>query len=85
MSSTSACAPLYAAWVSQLNVTYTPLQNISGNTAFTIQPNMSTYQGDPAVNGTIFLALTDAEVPVTPFNLTMINPHVVALGMYQAG
>ncbi|KAK8070793.1 ferritin-like domain-containing protein [Apiospora hydei] len=77
--------PLYAAWVSQLNVTYTPLQNISGNTAFTIQPNMSTYQGDPAVNGTIFLALTDAEVPVTPFNLTMINPHVVALGMYQAG
>lgn len=85
ITNTTACAPVYAAWVSQLNVTYTPLHNISGNSAFTYQPNMSTYQGDPAVNGTIFLVLTDEEVPVTPFNLTMMNPHVVALGMYQSG
>ncbi|KAI0204056.1 hypothetical protein F4808DRAFT_367419 [Astrocystis sublimbata] len=85
VTSTSARAPKFAAWVSQLNVTYTPLQNISGNSAFTIQPNMSTYEGDPAVNGTMFLALTDCDLPVTPFNLSMINSHVNALSVYQAG
>ncbi|KAI1800241.1 ferritin-like domain-containing protein [Daldinia bambusicola] len=85
VTSVSAGYPRYAAWVSQLNVTYTPLQNISGNTAYTIQPNTSTYEGDPAVNGTIFLAITDDDLFVTPFNLTQINPHVNALAIYQAG
>ncbi|KAI2775995.1 ferritin-like domain-containing protein [Daldinia loculata] len=85
VTSTSAGHPRFAAWVSQLNVTYTPLQNISGNTAYTIQPNTSTYEGDPAVNGTIFLAITDDDLYVTPFNLTQINPHVNALAIYQAG
>ncbi|KAH9905467.1 ferritin-like domain-containing protein [Xylariomycetidae sp. FL2044] len=77
--------PAFAAWVTQLNVTYSPLLNVSGNSAYTIQPNMSVYEGGPGINGTIFLALTDKEVPVTPFNLTMINPHVAALAIYQAG
>ena len=85
VTSTSAGAPVFAAWVTQLNVTYSPLMNISGNTATTFQPNTSTYAGDPAANGTMFLALTDLDLYVTPFNLTMINPHVVALGLYQAG
>ncbi|KAK3938640.1 ferritin-like domain-containing protein [Diplogelasinospora grovesii] len=53
ITNTTAGAPRFAAWVSQLNVTYTPLLNISGNTAYTIQPNTSTFAGDPAVNGTI--------------------------------
>lgn len=44
-------------FVSQLNATYVPLTNISGNTAACIQPNMSTFAGDPAVNGTMFLAI----------------------------
>ncbi|KAF7544113.1 hypothetical protein G7046_g9857 [Stylonectria norvegica] len=81
----TAGAPKFAMWVSQLNATYTPLLNVSGNSAYTFQPNTSTYAGDPAVNGTMFLALTDLDLYVTPYNLSMINPHVVALGIYQAG
>ncbi|KAI1419191.1 ferritin-like domain-containing protein [Xylaria sp. FL1777] len=85
VTSTSAGAPKFAAWVSQLNVTYSPLQNISGSSAYTIQPNISTYEGDPAINGTIFLLVTDRDLPVTPFNLSQVNPFVNALTLYQAG
>ncbi|KAI1506006.1 ferritin-like domain-containing protein [Biscogniauxia marginata] len=85
ITSTTAGAPKFAAWVSQLNVTYSLLTNISGNTAYTIQPNASTYEGDPGINGTIFLAITDRDLYVTPFNLTQINPYVNALAIYQAG
>mgnify|MGYP002620721529 CR=1 FL=1 len=85
ITDTQAGAPVWAAWVSQLNVTYTALHDIQGNSAWTIQPNMSTFQGDPAVNGTIFLLVTDTDLPITPYNLTMLNPHVRAVAMYQAG
>lgn len=85
ITDTTAGPPQFAAWVSQLNVTYTPLQEIHGNSAWTIQPNMSTFDGDPAVNGTIFLALTDMDLYVTPYNLTQLNPHVNAVALYQAG
>lgn len=33
----------------------------------------------------MFIALTDTDMFLSPFNLTMINPHVIALGLYQAG
>jgi hypothetical protein len=47
---------------------------------------MSTYAGDPAVNGTMFIAITDMNLTVTPSNLSMINPHVYAgPALYQAG
>lgn len=87
ITSTSAGTPKFAAWVSQLNVTYSPLLNVStqDNTAYTIQPNASTWENDPAINGTMFLALTDTDLYVTPYNLTQINPHVAALAIYQAG
>jgi hypothetical protein len=87
ITSTNVKEPKYAAWVSQLNVTYSRLQNISSDdrTAYTIQPNVSTWAGDPAINGTMFLALTDTDLYVTPYNLTQINPHVAALAVYQAG
>lgn len=85
ITSTSASQPKFALWVSQLNATYSPLLNVSGNSAYTIQPNTSTYEGDPAINGTMFLALTDEDLYVTPFNLSMVNPHVYALALYQAG
>ncbi|KAH8810908.1 hypothetical protein F5884DRAFT_262495 [Xylogone sp. PMI_703] len=87
ITSTNVAQPKFAAWVSQLNVTYSPLMNVSltERTAYTIQPNASTWEGDPAINGTMFLALTDTDLYVTPFNLTMINPHVAALAVYQAG
>ncbi|KAJ6119647.1 Protein rds1 [Penicillium sp. IBT 18751x] len=85
VTSTQAGSPKYVAWVSQLNVTYTPL-NVSGNTGFTTQPDLETYQGDPAINGTMFIAITDSDPFLTPFNLSMINSHVVAgPALYQAG
>lgn len=85
VTSTTASAPKFALWVTQLNATYSPLLNVSGNSAYTIQPNVSTYEGDPAINGTMFLAITDEDLAVTPFNLSMVNPHVYALALYQAG
>ena len=52
----------------------------------TIQPDVSTYEGDPAINGTMFIALTDANITYTAFNLSMVNPHVAAGPfLYQAG
>lgn len=85
ITSTQAGTPKYVAWVSQLNVTYTPLR-VAGNRGYTIQPDMETYEGDPAVNGTMFIAITDSDPFLTPFNLSMINPHVVAgPALYQAG
>lgn len=85
ITSTSAGAPQYAAWVSQLNLTYTPLTLTGDNAGWAYQPASEVYIGDPAVNGTMFVALTDSDSYLTPFNLSMINPHVVALGIYQAG
>lgn len=85
ITATGAGQPQFVAWVSQLNLTYTPLTLTGDNEGFTYQPASEVYQGDPAVNGTMFVALTDSDLFLTPFNLSMINPHVVALGLYQAG
>ncbi|KZZ88353.1 protein rds1 [Moelleriella libera RCEF 2490] len=87
VTTTNVVQPKFAAWVSQLNVTYSPLLNVSlkDNTAYTFQPNVSTWTGDPTINGTMFLALTDVDEYVTPYNLTMLNPHIGALAVYQAG
>jgi hypothetical protein len=55
---TSAQAPQFVLWVSQLNATYSPLTNITTrnglNYGQTIQPDVSTYEGDPAINGKCF-------------------------------
>jgi hypothetical protein len=85
VTSTTAGQPAFAAWVSQLNLTYTPLTVTGDNEGYTFQPASEVFEGDPAVNGTMFLALTDTDLFLTPFNLSMINPHVAALGIYQAG
>jgi hypothetical protein len=86
MTSTQAGAPKFVAWVSQLNVTYSPLLGINGTSGTTIQPNGTTLGGAPAINGTVFVAVTDSDLFVTPFNITMLNPHVVAgPALYQAG
>jgi hypothetical protein len=66
-------------------VTYTPLQDVQNNTAWAMQPDMSTYARDPAVNGTMYLLLTDEVLYVTPFNLTTLNSHVYGVTLYQAG
>lgn len=81
-----ADAPRYAMFLSQLNATFVPLVNISGNTASVVQPNMSTFAGDPAVNGTIFLTVTSQNPYVTPFNVSMVLPYVYAGPvLYQSG
>ncbi|KAK5661613.1 hypothetical protein OQA88_9713 [Cercophora sp. LCS_1] len=85
VTNTTAGIPAFAAWVSQLNVTYSALQDVANNSAWTVQPNVSTFAGDPAVNGTMYLVLTDEEVYVTPFNLSMLNPRVYGVALYQAG
>ncbi|KAK6003691.1 hypothetical protein QM012_009462 [Aureobasidium pullulans] len=78
--------PQYVAWAAQLNLTYTPLIKTSNNSGYTYQPAAMNYGGgEGIVNGTMFVALTDTDMFLTPFNLSMINPHVIALGLYQAG
>ncbi|KAG9230133.1 hypothetical protein BJ875DRAFT_385807 [Amylocarpus encephaloides] len=90
ITDSKAGAPQFVIWVSQLNITYSPLMKVSSNGAMnygmTIQPDVSTYEGDPAINGTMFIALTDNDMPYTPFNLSNVNPHVAAGPfLYQAG
>lgn len=86
ITDTKAGPPLFVAWVTQLNLTYSPLIVTGKNTGTTYQPDTSTYEGDPAINGTIFVALTDKDIFLTPFNLSQINPYVVAgPALYQAG
>ncbi|KAF2761052.1 hypothetical protein EJ05DRAFT_449333 [Pseudovirgaria hyperparasitica] len=85
VTSTTAAQPAFVAWVSQLNLTYTPLTITGQNEGWTYQPAGEVYEGDPAVNGTMFVALTDTNMTFTAFNLSNINPHVRALGLYTAG
>jgi hypothetical protein len=86
VTSSSAGDAKFVAWVSQLNVTYTPLLGANGSHGHTFQPDLETYQGDPAINGTMFIAVTDSDPFLTPFNLSMINPHVVSgPALYQSG
>lgn len=86
ITSTSAGTPKYVLWASQLNVTYSPLTTSGNNSGMTMQPNISTYEGDPAINGTVFIAITDNNLFVTPFNMSLVNPHIVAgPALYQAG
>ncbi|EFE35308.1 uncharacterized protein ARB_06265 [Trichophyton benhamiae CBS 112371] len=55
-------------------------------TGTTVQPDFATFAGDPAVNGTVFIAITDEDLYLTPFNLSLIDSHVVAgPAIYQAG
>lgn len=77
-----AGAPAYVAWASQLNLTYTPITVTGNNSGYTYQPAGYIYGNGSAgvVNGTMFIALTDTDMYLTPFNLSMINPHVIALG-----
>ncbi|KAK4696759.1 hypothetical protein P7C70_g8321, partial [Phenoliferia sp. Uapishka_3] len=87
-TSTVAGAPKFAAFISQLNVTYAPLFNIVNNTGSVYQPGFDdvVYPTDPQVNGTMFISLVDAEVNLTPYNISLILNHTVAgPALYQSG
>ena len=85
VTASSAGLPKYVAWLTQLNLTYTPLTLTGPNQGHTYRPAGEVYQSNELVNGTMFVALTDSDLFLTSFNLSMINPHVVALGISQAG
>lgn len=36
---------------------------------------------DSIINGTMAIMVTDLDLFVTPFNTTMLNPHIIALGV----
>ncbi|EJD42532.1 hypothetical protein AURDEDRAFT_126357 [Auricularia subglabra TFB-10046 SS5] len=81
-------APQWVAWISQLNTTYTPLTDVDGNTGKTVQPGGGVYgEGTaPLLNGTVFIAITDADVYVTPYNLSEIEAHIIAgPALYNVG
>ncbi|KAF9045054.1 ferritin-like domain-containing protein [Panaeolus papilionaceus] len=88
-TATAAGEPKFVAWISQLNVTYTPLSITANQSGTTTQPGGQIYgngtvverfggQSAPTVNETVFVAITDEDVFVTPFNLTFLDTHIVA-------
>jgi len=85
VTSTSAGSPAFVGWSSQLNLTYTPLTVTGNSIGYTFQPEGFVYGNDGIINGTMAVMLTDLDLYVTPFNTSLLNPHIVALGMYQAG
>ena len=85
VTSTSAGQPQFVAWSQQLNLTYSPLTVTDPGRGYTIQPEGYVYGTDGIINGTMSIMITDLDLYVTPFNTSMLNPHIVALGMYQAG
>ncbi|KAG0214144.1 hypothetical protein BGX28_002660 [Mortierella sp. GBA30] len=84
----------------QHNNTYTPLEGVQSAYAngdkvgrsTTKQPEVPklypglTTEGHPVINGTVFVALVDDNIYVTPTNLSELNAHVVAgPALCQAG
>jgi hypothetical protein len=65
ITSTTAGPPKFIAWISQLNTTYTPLENIQGQTGSTVQPDPRIFGDDtaPIINGTMFVAVVDQDFP----------------------
>ncbi|KAJ5283472.1 hypothetical protein N7505_001452 [Penicillium chrysogenum] len=85
VTTTTAGQPKFVGWSSQLNFTYSPLTITGQNQGYTQQPEGFVFGDDGIINGTTAAMLTDLDLFVTPFNTTMVNPHIVALGLYQAG
>jgi hypothetical protein len=72
-------------WSNQLNFTYSPLTITGDRKGWTQQPGGFVFGNAGIINDTMAVMLTDLDLFVTPFNLTQLNPHIVALGLYQAG
>lgn len=85
VTSTAASAPMWVGWSQQLNLTYSPLTTTGHGVGYTYQPEGFVYGNDGIINGTMAVMITDLDLFVTPFNTSMLNPHIVALGLYAAG
>lgn len=83
---TEASRPSFVAWISQLNVTYTPLEVTGDGKGVTYQPGGNVFEDiyNPIVNDTMFVGITDTDLYVTPYNLSLLNDHIYAFGLYQA-
>jgi hypothetical protein len=81
-----SATPAFVAWISQLNVTYTPLNLTGENAGMTTQPAGMVFEGidNNIVNDTMFIGLTDTDLYVTPYNLSLLNDHLLAFSLYQA-
>ncbi|KPV76317.1 uncharacterized protein RHOBADRAFT_64719 [Rhodotorula graminis WP1] len=84
--STSSVAgePKYLAFIDQLNVTYAEITNLGNNSGSAVVPNATVYGNQPQVVNTAFIAITDSAPYLTPYNISLINNHTVAVGLYQA-
>ncbi|KAK1923366.1 Rds1 protein [Papiliotrema laurentii] len=85
----NATQPSFVAFINQLNVTYAPLNVTGENTGFAYQPGGTVFENtnqeyQTIINGTSFVALTDTDLYVTPYNLSLLNDHIFAWGLYQA-
>ncbi|KAL8957989.1 MAG: hypothetical protein Q9183_005927, partial [Haloplaca sp. 2 TL-2023] len=85
ITATTAGTPKYVGWSQQLNLTYSPLTVTGNNSGYTYQPEGFVYDNQGIINGTMAVMLTDLDLYVTPFNTSLLNPHIVALGLYQSG
>lgn len=85
ITTTTAGEPKFVAWSSELNFTYSSLTVTVDHTSYTYQPKGFVYHSDGVINGAMAVALTDLDLFVTLFNLTMLDSHIVALGLSMAG
>lgn len=80
--------PRFAAFISQLNLTYSPLYDVTSTSAKVKVPggNVLPVGGKGIINGTMFVALTSQDPYLTPANLSLINSYTVAgPALFQAG
>ena len=80
--------PRYAAFISQLNLTYSPLYDVTSTSAKVKVPggNVLPVGGKGIINGTMFVSLTSQDPYLTPANLSLINSYTVAgPALFQAG
>jgi hypothetical protein len=80
--------PKYAAFFSQLNVTYSPLYDVTNSSAKAKIPGGKVLQtgGKEIINGTMFVSLTSHNPILTTANNSLINSYTVAgPAILQAG
>ncbi|GAA6019459.1 hypothetical protein JCM10207_001396 [Rhodosporidiobolus poonsookiae] len=84
MTSKVAGEAKYAAFIAQLNVTYSPIQNISMDNStgvwsgWAAVPNGTVFPPQPQVVNSAFVSLVDEDIFLTPYNVSLINNHTVA-------
>ncbi|BGP14533.1 conserved fungal protein [Rhodosporidiobolus nylandii] len=89
ITSTVAGEPKFLAFIDQLNVTYSPIYNVSNSSgvwqATADVPTGVVFPPEPQVVNSAFVSLVDKDVYLTPYNVSLIVNHTVAgPAFYQA-